>query len=107
MARLNRALSKMDVGANAAMWGPPGAPEPLATLDLGPRLGGIGVPTLVVAGRYDGMTAGQEAEIHAGIPNSELVVFEESSHYPFAEEGERFFAALDDFLVRAERRAGP
>ena len=106
---LNRALSKMDAEANAAMWGPPGSPEPgpHATWDLRPRLGGIGVPTLVVAGRYDGMTAGQEAEIHAGIPNSELVVFEESSHYPFAEEGGRFFAALDDFLVRAERRAGP
>ena len=65
------------------------------------------MPTLVVAGRYDGMTAGQEAEIHAGIPNSELVLFEESSHYPFAEEGGRFFATLDDFLARAERRAGP
>ena len=106
---LNRALSKMDVEANAAMWGPPGGPDPgpLVTIDLRPRLGGIGVPTLVVAGRYDGMTSGQEAEIQAGIPNSELVVFEESSHYPFAEEGGRFFAALDDFLARAERRAAP
>ena len=46
-------------------------------------------------------------EFQAGIPNSELVVFEESSHYPFAEEGERFFVTLDDFLARAERRAGP
>ena len=48
-------------------------------------------------------------EIQAGIPNSELLVFEESSHshYPFAEEGERFFVTLDDFLARAERRAGP
>ena len=58
---LIRALSKMDVEANAAMWGPPGAPEPgpLATLDLRPRLGGIAAPTLVVAGRHDGMTSGQ------------------------------------------------
>jgi len=47
---LNRALSRMDVGTNAAMWGPPGAPGPLATVDLRPRLGGIGVPTLVLAG---------------------------------------------------------
>jgi proline-specific peptidase len=106
---LNRALSKMDVEANAAMWGPPGAPEPgpLATWDLRPRLGDIGVPTLVVAGRHDGMTSGQEQEIQAGIPGSELAIFEESSHYPFAEERERFLATLDDFLARAERRAGP
>ncbi len=101
---LNRALSKMDVGANAALWGPPGAPGPLATLDLRPRLGGIGVPTLVVAGRHDGMTSGQEREIQAGIPGSELAIFDDSSHYPFAEERERFLATLDGFLTRAERR---
>ncbi len=35
---LNRALSKMDVGANAAMWGPPGAPGPLAPWTSGPGL---------------------------------------------------------------------
>jgi proline-specific peptidase len=104
---LNRALSKMDVGANAAMWGPPDAPGPLATLDLRPRLGGIGVPTLVIAGRHDGMTSGQEREIQARIPGSELAIFEESSHYPFAEERERFFATLDGFLTRAERQTGP
>ncbi len=99
----------MDVEANAAMWGPSGAPDPgpLATLDLRPRLGGIRVPALVFAGRHDGMTADQEREIHAGIPNSGLVVLEESSHYPFAEEPERFFAALDDFLARVEGDTGP
>jgi pimeloyl-ACP methyl ester carboxylesterase len=57
-----------------------------------------------VAGRYDGMTSSQEGEIAAGIPGSELVVFEESSHYPFAEEPGRFLATLDDFLTRVEGR---
>jgi hypothetical protein len=52
------------------------------------------VPTLVVAGRYDGMTSGQERGIQAGIPGSELAIFEDSSHYPFAEERERFLATL-------------
>ena len=56
---LNRALSNMDVGANTAMWGPPGAPGPLAALDLRPRPCGIGVPALVVAGRHE--TAGPRA----------------------------------------------
>ncbi len=99
---LNRALSKMDVGSNAAMWGPPNAPGPLRGWDLRPRLGEIDVPTLVVAGRHDGMAAGQERDLHAGIPNSELAVFEESSHYPFAEEGGRFLDVVEDFLLRAE-----
>ena len=53
------------------------------------------------------MTAGQEREIQAGIPNSELALFEESSHYPFAEEPERFLATLDDFLARVEGDTGP
>ena len=103
---LNRALSKMDVEANAAMWGLPSAPVrgPLATWDLRPRLGGINVPTLIAAGRYDGMAAGQARDFHAGIPDSEIVLFEESSHYPFAEEPGRFLARLDDFLTRVEGR---
>jgi proline-specific peptidase len=106
---LDRALSKKDVEANTAMWGPPNAPQPgpLATWDLRPRLAEIDVPTLVVAGRHDGMAAGQEREIHAGIPDSELVVFEESSHYPFAEEPGLFLATLDDFLARVEGRTRP
>jgi pimeloyl-ACP methyl ester carboxylesterase len=55
----------------------------------------------------DGMTSGQEREIQAGIPGSELAIFEESSHYPFAEERERFLATLAGFLTRAERQTGP
>ena len=99
----------MDVEANAAIWVPPNAPGPgpLATRDLRPRLGGITQPTLVVAGRYDGMTSGQEREIHAGIPNPELVLFEQSSHYPFAEEPGRFFDTVEDFLSGVENRARP
>ena len=104
---LNRALARMDIEANAAMWGPPNAPGPLRAWDLRPRLGEIGVPTLVVAGRHDGMAAGQEDDLHAGIPGSELVVFEESSHYPFAEEPERFVAVVEGFLARCEGHNRP
>jgi pimeloyl-ACP methyl ester carboxylesterase len=53
------------------------------------------------------MTSGQEREIQAGIPGSELAIFEDSSHYPFAEERERFLATLDGFLTHAERQTGP
>ena len=64
------------------------------------------MPTLDIAGRHDGMTSGQERELQAGIPGSELAIFEDSSHYPFAEERERFPATLDGFLTRVERRTG-
>jgi pimeloyl-ACP methyl ester carboxylesterase len=93
----------MDVEANAAMWGPPGAPDPgpLATMDLRPSHYRIDASTLVIAGRHDGMTSGHEYEIRAGIPGSQLVVFENSAHYPFAEEPGRFFETLGAFLARA------
>ena len=104
---LNRALSKMDLEPNTAMWGPPNAPGPLRAWDIRPRLGELNIPTLVVAGRHDGMAAGQERDLHAGIPGSELVVFEESSHYPFAEERALFLETLDDFLARVEGRTRP
>ena len=101
---LDAALRRMDVEANAAMWGPPDRPGPLRAWDVRPRLGRISAPTLIVAGRHDGMAAGQEGELHAGIKDSELLVLEESSHYPFAEEPGRFAAAVEGFLARAENQ---
>ncbi|MBA2510631.1 MAG: hypothetical protein H0V28_04030 [Rubrobacteraceae bacterium] len=53
------------------------------------------------------MAAGQERDLHAGIPNSELVLFGRSSHYPFAEEHERFLSTLDEFLTRVEGQIRP
>jgi pimeloyl-ACP methyl ester carboxylesterase len=40
--------------------------------------------------------------MHRGIPGSELVLFEESSHLAHLEEPERYLAVLRDFLARAE-----
>jgi proline iminopeptidase len=70
------------------------------------RLGEIAVPTLITVGRDDFITPPSRAEImHAGIPGSELVIFERSGHYPFVEEPEAFFAAAHDFLRRHSRRS--
>jgi len=38
----------------------------------------------------------------AGIPDSQVVLFEESSHYAHAEEPERYLSVLDEFLSRVE-----
>jgi proline iminopeptidase len=72
----------------------------LPSFNLLPRLGEITVPTLILAGREDWITPpAQGAErLHAGIPNSQLVIFEESGHFPFIEEGERFNAVVTDWL---------
>ncbi len=70
--------------------------------DLTGRLGEIACPTLVVVGRHDWRTPVQASKaIVDGIPNAELVVFEQSGHSPQLEEPERFQATVRDFLTRA------
>ena len=71
--------------------------------DITDRLGEITVPTLITAGRHDEFTPRQAQALHRGIPGSELVTFEESSHMQFAEEPARYHDALAAFLDRVEQ----
>jgi L-proline amide hydrolase len=71
--------------------------------DITDRLGEIRVPTLIVSGRYDEVTPATVEVVHRGIPGSEWVLMEESSHMAQAEEPERTFEVIRDFLERVER----
>ena len=54
---------------------------------------------LVLAGRHDRTCSVEAAEaMAAGIPRAELVVFERSGHFTFAEEPEAYVAAVRRFL---------
>jgi proline iminopeptidase len=66
------------------------------------RLGEIGVPTLVLAGRDDWITPPREGaeRLHARLPESELVIFEESGHFPFIEEQAKFLKIIGDWVHR-------
>jgi len=72
----------------------------LPTFNVLSRLGEITVPTLIMAGRHDWITPpAQGAErLHAGLPNAKLVIFEESGHFPFIEEHDKFVHAIRDWL---------
>jgi proline iminopeptidase len=60
----------------------------------------IRVPTLILVGRDDFICPPSQAErMHQGIPNSELVVFEHSGHFPWVEEPDSFFDALRSWLA--------
>lgn len=73
----------------------------LPSYDLTARLHEIKVPTLIVVGRHDWITpVASSEEIAAGIPNSELVIFEHSGHSPQLEENPKFIATVRDFLSR-------
>jgi L-proline amide hydrolase len=64
------------------------------------RLGSIDVPTLLVSGQYDEATPALQETLLSGIPNSEWVLFEESSHTPHVEERERYMQVVGDWLAR-------
>lgn len=67
--------------------------------DLTKNLRAIAVPTLIMHGKYDSNIKPQVAEtLHAKIPKSEIVIFEDSGHLPFYEEPEKFIRLLEAFL---------
>src|SRR3990172_1524656 len=60
--------------------------ESLEGFDLRPRLGEIGVPTLVVAGAQDrAVTVARAKELADGLREGRLLVIEKSGHYAFIE----------------------
>ena len=68
------------------------------------RLGEIQEPTLITVGRYDELTPACAKTIRNGLPDAEMVVFEESSHTAHLEETEEYLRTVGDFLARAEKR---
>jgi proline-specific peptidase len=71
--------------------------------DIRHRLGEITIPALITSGRYDELTPAQGEIVHTGIPGSQWVIFEQSSHMPHAEEQAHYLAVVDEFLSRVER----
>jgi proline-specific peptidase len=87
-----------------AMWGPSEifVTGTLKDWDVTSRLGEIRMPTLVIGGRYDEAAPVLAETLHAGIPGSELVIFENSAHLPHVEETERCLQVLGQFFSRVE-----
>jgi pimeloyl-ACP methyl ester carboxylesterase len=69
--------------------------------DTSDRLGDIACPTLIMGGRFDPICSMQGNELlSAGIANSELVVFEKSSHFFLMEEAEKAMQTLTDWFAK-------
>ncbi|RII09260.1 3-oxoadipate enol-lactonase 2 [Streptomyces sp. YIM 130001] len=78
--------------------------EALASFDIRPELGRIGVPTLVLVGSDDQVTGPAEARtLVAGIPDARLAVVPGASHLAPVEQP----AAVTDLLVRHFSTAWP
>jgi pimeloyl-ACP methyl ester carboxylesterase len=61
------------------------------------------VPTLIVWGRHDRMIPVEHAvTAHDAIPGSRLAIFEDSGHFPHAEEPRHFVDVVTDFVDTTE-----
>lgn len=58
----------------------------------------IKCPTLIIHGNEDVMPLASAEHIHSAIPASRLVKIDECGHFPFVEQPETFFKAINDFL---------
>ena len=64
----------------------------------------ITAPALVLCGHHDELPPVCSMRMHLALPNSEIAVFPNSSHMPFYEEPEAYFARLVDFLAAHRSR---
>jgi proline iminopeptidase len=71
----------------------------LRRYDVSQRLNEIAVPTLIIGGSRDVHVSPSWSEMMAGkIPRSKLVMMEESGHFPWLDEPEKFFTSVTAFL---------
>jgi proline iminopeptidase len=71
----------------------------LPRYDVLSELNKITCPVLMVAGRHDPICPPEFSQVlDDSLPNSKTVVFEDSGHWPFIEEEEKFIEIVFDFL---------
>lgn len=64
----------------------------------------LSVATLIMAGRYDEVSPACSETLHQGIADSQIVIFEESSHLPHIEEQEKYLSTVSGFLSQADSK---
>ena len=67
--------------------------------DLLPKLGGLAIPTLVIAGDHDFMVGAAE-RIARAVPRAELITVKNCGHFAFLECASEVRNALDNFVGR-------
>jgi len=86
------------------MWGPSEfySTGILKNFDRSSRLKEINLPVLFTAGRYDEATPETTQFYQSQVPNSSLVIFENSAHMAMLEETDRFIETVRNFLHGVE-----
>jgi len=69
------------------------------TMDLRPQLANVTVSTLVIVGRHDFITTVSMAEeMVKHLPHARLEIFDDSGHFAFVEEPDKFRRVVHDFV---------
>jgi proline iminopeptidase len=82
---------------DAVFWG---VVMQMAALDLRAGLEKVKAPVIVIHGKQDPLESADE--VHATFPGSRLVLIENAGHFPWLEQPEKVYAALDGFLAGLE-----
>jgi len=82
------------------MWGPSefAATGSLSTYERESVLPGLDLPVLFTAGRYDEATPETVGHFHNLVPNSRLVIFENSAHMTMLDEADAYIKTVREFL---------
>lgn len=86
------------------MWGPSEfcVTGNLKEFDCTPRLHEIETPSLFLCGRYDEATPESTSYFSSLVPNSQLHIFEESSHSGYREQPEEYIQMVREFIKTIE-----
>jgi proline iminopeptidase len=63
-----------------------------------PEMARLNIPTLIITGTHDEIGPACALRMHNTLPNSKVIVLPNSSHVPFYEEPDDYFATLRSFL---------
>ncbi len=67
--------------------------------DFRKKLKDVKAKTLIIAGRYDGVSTPEFAiQYKKFMPQAEFVMFEQSAHNPYLEEPEKFYKIFEEFM---------
>jgi 3-oxoadipate enol-lactonase len=102
MEWLRTIILEQDAGTVAYTW------VACLACDLRAELGQIKAPSLVIAGLSDLFTPPYLARgVAEGLSEVELEIWEETGHFPFLEDSERFNRRLELFIQRCLGSSGP
>jgi proline iminopeptidase len=67
--------------------------------DFRKALKDLEIPTLIIAGRYDGVSTPEyNVQYRVYMPQAQFEMFEQSGHNPYLEEPDKFYKMMDEFF---------